>query len=95
MTQLPLTMLCSDKGSMIHTRVQAKYIVLNGLSYSTVHLFHSLVLRWSMNKGTAPIQVCYPLQALIIDWFILREYKMRSFVLPIFDGVIMDGHPIF
>ena len=25
----------------------------------------------------------------------LENQKMRSFVLPIFDGVIMDGHPIF
>ena len=25
----------------------------------------------------------------------LREWKMRFFVLSIFDGVIMDGHPIF
>ena len=24
-----------------------------------------------------------------------KPVKMRFFVLPIFDGVIMDGHPIF
>ena len=29
---------------------------------------------------------------LIIEKFWFREQKMRFFVLPIFDGVTMDGH---
>ena len=35
------------------------------------------------------------IKARTFDFYLDNNQRMRFIVLPIFDGVIMDGHPIF
>ena len=55
MTQLPLIMLSTDKGSM------------NGLRFGMARLFDSLF----RDDRTRIVPVYYPLQVFIIDWLLM------------------------